>query len=148
MATNKKDLKAFVRYDGTGRVISGSLILQRNKPKVGNWHQIQAYECCDPSCPNSVYLRDWVIYGVEEVVGGWIFYMAISPFEYNIKLEFQFLNCMTGEGFGPIITIDESTGYEYNWFVTDHFYDEACAIQSRRICGVNYQSAWTFGIGG
>ena len=33
MATNNK-LKAYVRYDGTGRVIAGSLILQRFKPKV------------------------------------------------------------------------------------------------------------------
>lgn len=47
---NKKDLKAYVRYDGTGRVIPGSLILQRFKPKVGNWQQTGAYECCDPSC--------------------------------------------------------------------------------------------------
>lgn len=48
MATNKRDLKAYVRYDGTGRVIAGSLILQRFKPKVGNWKEINAYECCNP----------------------------------------------------------------------------------------------------
>lgn len=48
MATNNK-LKAYVRYDGTGRLISGSLILQRNKPKVGNWQEIDAYECCNPT---------------------------------------------------------------------------------------------------
>jgi hypothetical protein len=47
MATNNK-LKAYVRYDGTGRVIAGSLILQRFKPKVGNWKEIDAYECCNP----------------------------------------------------------------------------------------------------
>lgn len=46
MATNNK-LKAYVRYDGTGRVISGSLILQRFKPKVGNWVEIDANECCN-----------------------------------------------------------------------------------------------------
>jgi len=39
-------LKAFVRFDGTGRVIAGSLILQRFKPKVGNWHEIPSTECC------------------------------------------------------------------------------------------------------
>ena len=39
-------LKAFVRFDGTGRVIPGSLILQRFKPKVGNWQEINATECC------------------------------------------------------------------------------------------------------
>lgn len=48
MASNKKLLKAFVRYDGSGRIIAGSLILRKNKPKTGNWVQIQAYECCDP----------------------------------------------------------------------------------------------------
>jgi hypothetical protein len=48
MANNNK-LKAYVRYDGTGRVIAGSLILQRFKPKVGNWKEIDAYECCNPT---------------------------------------------------------------------------------------------------
>jgi hypothetical protein len=46
MANNNK-LKAYVRYDGTGRVIAGSLILQRFKPKVGNWKEIDANECCN-----------------------------------------------------------------------------------------------------
>jgi len=45
--TNKRDLKAYVRYDGSGRVIAGSLVLRRNKPKVGNWQQVQGYECCN-----------------------------------------------------------------------------------------------------
>ena len=43
---NKRDLKAFVRYDGSGRVVAGSLILRRKKPKVGNWKEVQGYECC------------------------------------------------------------------------------------------------------
>jgi hypothetical protein len=42
-----KRLKAFVRYDGSGRVISSSLILAANKPKVGNWKEVNAYECCN-----------------------------------------------------------------------------------------------------
>jgi hypothetical protein len=48
MANNNK-LKAYVRYDGTGRVISGSLILQSFKPQVGNWVEIDANECCNPT---------------------------------------------------------------------------------------------------
>lgn len=48
MATNKK-LKAYVRFDGTGRVVPSSLILQRSKPKVGNWKEIPANECCAPT---------------------------------------------------------------------------------------------------
>ena len=50
MAQNtNSSLKAYVRYDGTGRVIAGSLILQRFKPKVGNWQEIDANECCNPT---------------------------------------------------------------------------------------------------
>ena len=45
--SNKKDLKAFVRYDGSGRVVAGSLILRRKKPKVGKWTEIQGYQCCN-----------------------------------------------------------------------------------------------------
>jgi hypothetical protein len=44
---NKRDLKAFVRYDGSGRVVAGSLILRRKKPKVGKWTEVQGYECCN-----------------------------------------------------------------------------------------------------
>ena len=47
MANSNNKLKAYVRYDGTGRVIAGSLILQRSKPKVGNWQEIDANECCN-----------------------------------------------------------------------------------------------------
>lgn len=51
MATNKRDLKAYSRFDGTGRIVPGSTVLRRNKPKVGNWKEVQAYECCDDICP-------------------------------------------------------------------------------------------------
>jgi len=44
---NQSKLKAWVRYDGTGRVISGGPIFQVNKPKVGNWKQINANLCCN-----------------------------------------------------------------------------------------------------
>ena len=43
----QRNLKAFVRYDGSGRVVAGSLILRKNKPKVGRWQEIPAYECCN-----------------------------------------------------------------------------------------------------
>lgn len=47
MATNKRDLKAYSRFDGTGRIVPGSTVLRRNKPKNGNWKEVQAYECCN-----------------------------------------------------------------------------------------------------
>lgn len=46
---NKRTLKAWVRYDGTGRVIAAGPIWSKTKPKVGNWVEIQAYECCNPT---------------------------------------------------------------------------------------------------
>lgn len=46
-------LKAFVRYDGTGRVIAGSLILQATKPKVGNWMEIDSNLCCTSTTTTS-----------------------------------------------------------------------------------------------
>tara|TARA_R110000868_G_scaffold66894_1_gene198925 strand:+ start:290 stop:700 length:411 start_codon:yes stop_codon:yes gene_type:complete len=47
MATNNRPLKAYIRYDGSNRVVAGSLILRKNKPKVGKWKEISAYECCN-----------------------------------------------------------------------------------------------------
>ena len=47
MTPNKRDLKAYSRFDGTGRIVPGSTVLRRNKPKVGKWIEVQAYECCN-----------------------------------------------------------------------------------------------------
>ncbi len=52
---NKRPLKAFVRFDGSGRVVAGSLVLRRKKPKVGNWQEITAYECCNPTTTRKSY---------------------------------------------------------------------------------------------
>jgi hypothetical protein len=49
MANNQKKLKAFVRYDGSGRVVASSLILRKNKPRVGRWYEIPEYLCCNGS---------------------------------------------------------------------------------------------------
>ncbi len=60
--SNKRSLKAYVRFDGNGRIIPGSLILQRFKPAVGKWQETPTYECCNytqitlvsiPICPSS-----------------------------------------------------------------------------------------------
>ena len=40
-------LKAFVRIDGSGKVIPGGPILQAEKPKVGKWREINVKECCN-----------------------------------------------------------------------------------------------------
>lgn len=48
MALDRR-LRAFVRYDGSGRVIPGSLVLRKDAPKVGRWKEITTYECCNPT---------------------------------------------------------------------------------------------------
>lgn len=40
-----KKMKAFVRFDGSGRVIPGSLVIRKTKPKVGVWQELKGYEC-------------------------------------------------------------------------------------------------------
>lgn len=59
--SNKRFLKAYVEYDGTGRVLPGSLVLRGNKPRVGTWGEIPAYQCCNPS----VKISDTVSAGSE-----------------------------------------------------------------------------------
>tara|TARA_R110000868_G_scaffold182073_2_gene423069 strand:- start:181 stop:750 length:570 start_codon:yes stop_codon:yes gene_type:complete len=46
MATNNK-LKAWVRYDGQKKIVSSSLILREQKPKVGTWREVPVDLCCD-----------------------------------------------------------------------------------------------------
>ena len=48
-SNNNNKLKAFVRFDGSGRIVSSSLIVQAFKPKVGNYKEIDAKECCNPT---------------------------------------------------------------------------------------------------
>jgi hypothetical protein len=55
MATDKK-LKAFVRIDGSGRVVPTSLILRKSMPKVGRWVEIPAYECCNTTTSTTTAL--------------------------------------------------------------------------------------------
>jgi hypothetical protein len=47
MSTNK-DLKAYIRIDGSGRDVPGSLVLRTKMPKNGKWRQILAGQCCNP----------------------------------------------------------------------------------------------------
>jgi len=49
MASNRRDLKAFVRYDGNNNAVASSLIFQKNKPKVGKWKEYKDISLCCPS---------------------------------------------------------------------------------------------------
>ena len=47
MGSLDRKLKAYVRFDGQGRVVAGSLVLRRKMPKVGKWMEVPGYECCN-----------------------------------------------------------------------------------------------------
>ena len=103
--SNKRDLRAFVRFDGSGRIVAGSLILRKNKPKVGKWHEIQAYECCNyipsPSTTTTttqgggVTPTAWAI--ISSVtpefacagVPGWLVYTAQSTLGVGVNLYYD-----------------------------------------------------------
>jgi len=146
MASNKKDLKAYVRYDGTGRLISGSLILQRSKPKVGNWKQIGAYECCDPSCLPPVYEEDFIIIDAVEQPDGIVFMIATNPFINGLVLEVGLISCESDPP-GRIITLDVQLiqGNIYSYFVPGDILDQVCAIGFRRVCSGTV-SGWNIGL--
>jgi hypothetical protein len=45
----RKGLKAWVRYDGNNNAVAGSLIFQKDKPKVGKWKEYQDVNLCCPA---------------------------------------------------------------------------------------------------
>jgi len=75
MGSLDRKLNAYVRFDGMGRVVAGSLILRRKMPKVGKWMQIQTYECCNPTTTTTSTTTTAIpfactSYGVSVVRGG------------------------------------------------------------------------------
>lgn len=142
MASNKRDLKAFVRYDGTGRVIPGSLILQRNKPKVGNWNQTTAYECCDPSCQALVYDDDFIVadigpYGIDQAD----IIVLINP-SANFSIQGGLFDCD-----GNLITLSPvlTTLFpgQNDWIVLETDLFSSCSIKFRKVCfGGTGTSQW------
>jgi hypothetical protein len=75
---NQRNLKAFVRYDGSGRVVAGSLILRKQKPKVGNWQEIQGYACCNGATLTTTVTTTITNFQVKIFCGGTLTETLIS----------------------------------------------------------------------
>jgi len=79
---NQRPLKGFVRFDGSGRVVAGSLILRRKMPKVGKWQEIPGYLCCNEptfQCQSysiSVVRGETISYGYTDCYD-----QIVGPFE-------------------------------------------------------------------
>ncbi len=122
MALQNK-LKAFVRFDGSGRVIPSSLILQKSKPKVGNWKEINATECCNStttttttaSAPTSFSRQYWVdIFNacISTLDGTFTFYSSSSTLQAGISV-FTNSNLTTPVEQGRVIYAGGMNGDKY-----------------------------------
>jgi hypothetical protein len=123
MALQNK-LKAFVRFDGSGRVIPSSLILQKSKPKVGNWKEINATECCNnntttttttASAPTSFSRQYWVdVFNacVSTLDGTFTFYSSSSTLQAGISV-FTNSNLTTPVEQGRVIYAGGMNGDKY-----------------------------------
>jgi len=84
------NLKAFVRIDSTHRVIAGSNIFRQNKPTIGKWEEIPAYnKCCSRPVPpppiggliitfNSIPKANLLIGGSTSDVNVWNLFFELS----------------------------------------------------------------------
>lgn len=63
-------LKAFVRIDGTGRVIPGGPIFQASKPKVGNWKEVPLYYRGGPTTTTTSTTVDPSLYNAGFISNG------------------------------------------------------------------------------
>lgn len=63
----RKGLKAWVRFDGNKNAVAGSLIFQKDKPKVGNWKEYMDVNLCCSSTPSSCNTSNL---NIEQLLGG------------------------------------------------------------------------------
>ena len=136
MTPNKRDLKAYVRYDGSGRVVPGSLILRRKMPKVGKWTEVQGYQCCSTLTLNSGTLNSFPYASAAFVVycdaSGQYSYVNTDISVTNIDELVAALNA-AGSGVGTFsvapdgvtvnITLSEGTQASFKNCLNDVFFE-------------------------
>jgi len=104
MAKNNK-LKAYVRFDGSGRIIPGSLILNRFKPAVGNWKETPSQECCSSTPPSDNCVRMTVVADEDNLN----FLVRISAIEEGLIATINW-----GDGTTESVSIVTLEGEEYS----------------------------------
>jgi hypothetical protein len=115
--SNRRDLKSYIRYDGSGRVIPGSNILNRFKPGVGNWKEINTYECCNP-LPLPSNCIEFVVDTTEGTFFGFSF-TTTGPI--NFTVDWGDGTTHVDAGFG---------GYDYE----EHTFPESDTQYTVRVC--------------
>jgi hypothetical protein len=119
MATNKRDLKAYSRFDGTGRIVPGSTVLRRNKPKNGNWKETQAYECCDGGgCDLPPIPLTASGFTTDSIIGCSPYIRFFCNGEQSIlEINTNFL-CIATPGFNNMVEFYDVVALCYSWMGT------------------------------
>ena len=139
-SNNNNKLKAFVRFDGSGRIVPGSLIVQRIEPKDGNWRQINSKECClDNECIQPIYESNWLFDGVSIEDGIATLTVLTAPW---IAVEMELLNCETSLPMASHIFPKGSL--PGLWQVPVEIWDVTCNIRVRGYCGPDFYSDWVY----
>jgi len=115
MASNQRLLKAYLRYDDSGRISPGSLILRGNMPKGRGWVEVPAYECCNPSVtltrtitsgggPGEVCVEGFQIACGEDVVlqSNFSYGVTLTTIITNLNSTYGFLGVWTAPNSGTI----------------------------------------------
>lgn len=90
----RKGLKAWVRYDGNNNAVAGSLIFQKDKPKVGKWKEFMDVNLC---CPTTDCTPD---YGQWRLVTGGQAGDGVVLVDDLLDQEFTFVGPNDGDGNG------------------------------------------------
>lgn len=138
-SNNNNKLKAFVRFDGSGRIIPSSLIVQAFKPAVGNYKQINSKECClNNECIPPIYAGNWIISDITEGPTTTSITILTAP---NFSVEFELLDCITNL---PIASIIVPKFGEETLTVSNAIFDASCNMRVRAICGADFYSDWVY----
>jgi len=136
-SNNNNKLKAFVRFDGSGRVIPGSLNVQSIKPKVGNWRQINSKECClDNECIPPIYGENWLIVDIIVTSINTGIVVDTAPW---MSVQMELLDCETGL---PIASFIFPKNDETQFVVSSAIWDATCDARVRGYCGPDFYSDW------
>ena len=138
-SNNNNKLKAFVRFDGSGRIVPGSLITQRIQPRDGHWRQINSKECClDNECTQPIFFGNWILANISDPIDGIVTIEILTAPWFS--LEMQLLSCVDGLPIASFIAPKNSD--PALWDVPVELWDVTCDIRVRGYCGPDFYSDW------
>ena len=119
---NKHNLRAFARLDGSGRVVPSSLIQRKNKPKVGKWVEVPAWECCNgttTTTSTTACVPEGTFYNVIYLTGSY------TPRGGESVVDFH----ATAEDACDAVDVITNNGGTLIYFIVEGYYTELGGLQ-------------------